>query len=195
MAILTKTQLSASNATSFPDNTTGLITPALLRNFNTSSIDSYASLSGSNTFVGNQIEKNTTNVTVNNNQFTYFSFVTGSTLTYASQSLAKIMTVGGLDNVSTGSRGSILITAQNITSNEFGLSQTGIIVRGSDTFSNPSLIFAIGSNTVASPFISSSWNGSGVDCYIRTNGYNVTGSIPIYKVEAYLTSSATFTFY
>ena len=55
MAILTKTQLSASNATSFPDNVSGFITPALLRNFNTSSIDSYASLSGSNTFVGNQV--------------------------------------------------------------------------------------------------------------------------------------------
>ena len=55
MAIQTKTQLSASNAVSFPDNTTGFITPALLRNFNTSSIDSYASLSGSNVFVGNQV--------------------------------------------------------------------------------------------------------------------------------------------
>ena len=55
MAILTKTQLSASNATSFPDNVSGFITPSLLRNFNTSSIDSYASLSGSNTFVGNQV--------------------------------------------------------------------------------------------------------------------------------------------
>ena len=55
MAIQTKTQLSASNAVSFPDNTTGFITPALLRNFNTSSIDSYAILSGSNIFVGNQV--------------------------------------------------------------------------------------------------------------------------------------------
>ena len=55
MAIQTKPQLSASNAVSFPDNTTGFITPALLRNFNTSSIDSYASLSGSNIFVGNQV--------------------------------------------------------------------------------------------------------------------------------------------
>ena len=55
MAIQTKTQLSASNAVSFPDNTTGFITPALLRNFNTSSIDSYAILSGSNVFVGNQV--------------------------------------------------------------------------------------------------------------------------------------------
>ena len=55
MAIQTKTQLSASNAVSFPDNTTGFITPALLRDFNTSSIDSYAILSGSNTFVGNQV--------------------------------------------------------------------------------------------------------------------------------------------
>ena len=55
MSTYTKQELSASNAASFPDNTTGFITPELLRNFNTSSIDSYAALSGSNTFVGNQI--------------------------------------------------------------------------------------------------------------------------------------------
>lgn len=55
MAIQTKTELLASNNTAFPDNTEGLITPAILRGFNTASIDSYAALSGSNTFVGNQV--------------------------------------------------------------------------------------------------------------------------------------------
>jgi uncharacterized coiled-coil protein SlyX len=59
MAILTKNQLSASNASSFPDNTAGLITPQILRNFNTSIIDtlvdslntgSYAITTGSNDF-------------------------------------------------------------------------------------------------------------------------------------------------
>ena len=59
MAILTKNQLSASNASSFPDNTTGAITPQILRDFNTSIIDtmvdslntgSYAILTGSNDF-------------------------------------------------------------------------------------------------------------------------------------------------
>jgi hypothetical protein len=39
MAILTKNQLSASNQSSFPDNTNGEITPTILRNFNQSVID------------------------------------------------------------------------------------------------------------------------------------------------------------
>ena len=55
MAIQTKAQLSASNNTAFPDNNTGYITPEILRGFNTASIDSYAALSGSNVFVGNQV--------------------------------------------------------------------------------------------------------------------------------------------
>ncbi len=55
MAIQTKSQLSASNNTAFPDNVDGLITPAILRGYNTASIDSFAALSGSNTFVGNQV--------------------------------------------------------------------------------------------------------------------------------------------
>jgi hypothetical protein len=40
MSILTKNQLSASNAASFPDNNSQLITPQVLRSFNTSIIDS-----------------------------------------------------------------------------------------------------------------------------------------------------------
>ncbi len=56
---LNKQQLEVVNQTNFPDNTTQLITPALLRDFNTDMIDaiqltgSYAT-TGSNTFIGNQ---------------------------------------------------------------------------------------------------------------------------------------------
>jgi uncharacterized coiled-coil protein SlyX len=56
---LNKQQLEVVNQTNFPDNNTQLITPALLRDFNTDMIDaiqltgSYAT-TGSNTFVGNQ---------------------------------------------------------------------------------------------------------------------------------------------
>ena len=56
---LNKQQLEVVNQTNFPDNNTQLITPALLRDFNTDIIDSiqltgsYAT-TGSNTFVGNQ---------------------------------------------------------------------------------------------------------------------------------------------
>jgi hypothetical protein len=60
---LNKPQLRVLNDTNFPDNTSQLITPALLRDFNdemitslqlTQSMSEYAVLSGSNTFVGNQ---------------------------------------------------------------------------------------------------------------------------------------------
>ena len=59
MSILTKNQLSASNQSSFPDNTTGAITPEILRNFNQGVIDtlvdslntgSFAITTGSNDF-------------------------------------------------------------------------------------------------------------------------------------------------
>ena len=39
MAILTKAQLEALNQSSFPDNSTEAITPAILRNYNTQTID------------------------------------------------------------------------------------------------------------------------------------------------------------
>ena len=59
MSILTKNQLSASNQSSFPDNTTGAITPEILRNYNQGVIDtlvdslntgSFAITTGSNDF-------------------------------------------------------------------------------------------------------------------------------------------------
>ena len=56
---LNKQQLEVVNQTNFPDNNEQLITPALLRDFNTDMIDSiqltgsYAT-TGSNTFIGNQ---------------------------------------------------------------------------------------------------------------------------------------------
>jgi hypothetical protein len=63
MAILTKNQLSASNASSFPDNTTGAITPQILRDYNTNIIDtlvdslvtsSYALTDATNNFTTEQ---------------------------------------------------------------------------------------------------------------------------------------------
>lgn len=62
MSVLNKSQLQAENQSSFPNNNAGLITPEILRNFNTDMIDSLvdslqtASLAttGSNIFTGNQ---------------------------------------------------------------------------------------------------------------------------------------------
>ena len=40
MSQLSKTQLAAENASDFPNNNTGAITPTILRGFNTDMIDS-----------------------------------------------------------------------------------------------------------------------------------------------------------
>ena len=65
MSQLTKTQLAAENASDFPNNNAGAITPTILRGFNTDMIDSLvdeisynidsASLSGSVSSVQNQV--------------------------------------------------------------------------------------------------------------------------------------------
>jgi len=62
MSIKTKEQLEIENQASFPDNTTGLITPEVLRNFNSDIIDTLVdsnvtssfATTGSNTFIGDQ---------------------------------------------------------------------------------------------------------------------------------------------
>ena len=68
---LSKQALVVKNNTNFPNNNTGYITPALLREFNTDMIDAmqltqsmseYAVLSGSNTFIGNQTMTGNLNV-------------------------------------------------------------------------------------------------------------------------------------
>ena len=55
MAILTKDQLTASNSASFPDNTTGAITPTILRNFNQSVIDTLVDSLDTGSFVTSAI--------------------------------------------------------------------------------------------------------------------------------------------
>ena len=341
MAIQTKTQLSASNAVSFPDNTTGFITPALLRNFNTSSIDSYASLSGSNTFVGNQVitgsviatsftgslqgtaswannaltasfanssntgsllktasvsndiidftkgDNTTFSITVNNVKnsstssvisvggdntnasrkivfvgttvasvneqlliaanapdLTYnpTTNVINATASYASYALVAqsantigSTTVSGIQTFTysptlntggsltlketkkfvTGSfgcisgswtkfmnishstnnwRGSGVFTGTNMGINEFGMTQTNFVLR----VNNPSDVSATtiksGTNTIASPDISASWNGSSIDIFSRSI-YNATGSLLVDMTINLSVTGSTLTFF
>lgn len=67
MSIKTKDQLQVENQASFPDNTTGLITPEVLRNFNTDIIDTL-------------VDSNTTSsfATTDSNTFTGAQTITGS---------------------------------------------------------------------------------------------------------------------
>ena len=195
MAILTKLQLSASNATSFPDNNSGLITPALLRNYNTSSIDSYAALSGSNTYVGNQVISGSLTIS---GSFSYSSLATNQTETYSG--LTGVMdnlvskTTGSFNLIS-GSFTKILSVSSstpgmainmycwfNLTgSGEIGFQQYGGYLRPGDS----SQIVALSANNPSSqglinPSFSASYNsGTGfVDIYGR-NSYsgNVTSTI------------------
>jgi len=88
MAILTKAQLEALNQSSFPDQSTEAITPAILRNYNTQTIDtlvdsldtgSFATTSSVNAFTSSQNTKNAT-----------LGGITGSLLTTASVNLNTI---------------------------------------------------------------------------------------------------------
>ena len=201
MAILTKTQLSASNATSFPDNTTGFITPALLRNYNTSSIDSYASLSGSNTFVGNQV-------------------ITGSlsvqgAVSFPSLSVAVTETYSGLtgfmDNLVAKTTGSFNLISGSFTkilsissstvmainmdtwfilsgSGEIGYGAYGGYLRPGDLSAIPAISVAgASSQGLINPIFSASWNsGTGyIDVYGR-NQYSgfTTSAIISFKVAS-----------
>ena len=195
MAILTKTQLSASNATSFPDNTTGFITPALLRDFNTSSIDSYASLSGSNTFVGNQVITGSLSV---NGAVSFPSLSVAVTETYSGLTgfmdnlVAK--TTGSFNLIS-GSFTKILsissstVMAINIESwfnltgsGEIGYQSYGGYLRPSDLSNIVSLPQGnASSQNLINPIFSASWNsGTGyVDVYGRNqySGYTTSAII------------------
>jgi hypothetical protein len=196
MAILTKSQLSASNATSFPDNNSGLITPALLRNYNTSSIDSYAALSGSNTYVGNQVISGSLTIS---GSFSYSSLATNQTETYSGLT-------GVMDNLVSKTTGSFNLISGSFTkilsisasspgaalnmdtwfqltgSGEIGYQSYGGYLRPNDL----SNIVSMGAGNASSqnninPIFSASWNsGTGyVDVYARNNYSGATTSVII----------------
>ena len=194
MAILTKTELSASNASSFPDNTTGFITPALLRNYNTSSIDSYASLSGSNTFVGNQVITGSLSV---NGAVSFPSLSVAVTETYSGLT-------GWMDNLVAKTTGSFNLISGSFTKilsissstamainmdtwfavsgsapNEIGYQAYGGYLRPGDLSSIVALPQGNASSQNAiNPIFSASWNsGTGyVDVYGRNNYSAITTS-------------------
>jgi len=196
MAILTKSQLSASNATSFPDNNSGLITPELLRNYNTSSIDSYAALSGSNTYVGNQVISGSLTIS---GSLSYSSLATSQTETYSG--LTGVMdnlvskTTGSFNLIS-GSFTKILSISSsapgmalnmdcwfNLTgSGELGYQSYGGYLRPADVSAIVSLpVGNASSQTLINPIFSASWNsGTGyVDIYVRNNFSGATTSVII----------------
>jgi len=197
MAILTKSQLSASNATSFPDNNSGLITPELLRNYNTSSIDSYAALSGSNTFVGNQVITGSLNV---QGAVSFPSLSVAVTETYSgltgymdnlvakttgsfdliSGSFTKILSFSSSTNMAINMNTWFAISGSS--PNEIGYQAYGGYLRPGDL--SAIVVLPQGnasSQTAINPIFSASWNsGTGyVDVYGRNNYSLVTSSVII----------------
>lgn len=253
MAIQTKAQLSASNNTAFPDNNTGYITPEILRGFNTASIDSYAALSGSNTFVGNQVitgsvvatsftgsllgsstsasyaSASTSASYASSSTSASFALVANSANTIGSTTINGIQTytysqtlnTGGSLNLKetrkfvTGSfgcisgswtkfmnvshstanwRGTGVFAGTNMTSNEFGITQTNFVLRAGNTSDVSSTSIKAGTNTVACPDVSASWNGSSMDLYARSN-YNLTGSLLVDMTINLSVTGSTITFF
>ena len=232
MAIQTKSQLSASNATSFPDNVSGFITPALLRNFNTSSIDSYAALSGSNTFVGNQVITGSviaTSFTGSLQGTASYALVAEAANTIGNSTINGIQTytysqtlnTGGTTNLKetkkfvTGSfgcisgswtkfmnishstatwRGSAIFAGTNMTNQEFGITQTNFVLRAGSTSDVSSTSIKVGTNVIACPDVSASWNGSSMDIFARS-AYNLTGSLLVDMTINLSVTGSTITFF
>ncbi len=196
MAIQTKAELSASNASSFPDNNSGLITPALLRNYNTSSIDSYAALSGSNTFVGNQVISGSLTIS---GSLSYSSLATNQTETYSGLT-------GWLDNLVSKTTGSFNIVSGSYTKilslsssrdmainmdtwcaisgavpREIGYQGYGGYLRPNDPSAINAMTAGGSSQGLILPIFSASFNsGTGyVDVYARNSYSGVTSSVII----------------
>ena len=88
---LNKTQLEVVNQTNFPNNNGQLITPALLREFNTDVIASLqlqdtAATTGSNTFVGNQIVSGNVDITGTLTAYEIHTIIESSSIIYSSGS-------------------------------------------------------------------------------------------------------------
>ena len=119
MAILTKTQLEALNQSSFPDNTSGAITPTILRNYNTQTIDTLVDSLDTGSFATGSLlltasfDNSTRNLTFTKSNTQTFSInipdVSGSTLPSGVVSGSEQITQLGF--VSSSVTGSSLVTA------------------------------------------------------------------------------------
>ena len=143
MAILTKTQLSASNASSFPDNTSGAITPTILRDFNTSIIDTLVDSLDTGSFA-----------------------TTSSFNAYTSSNDTKWSTLGGLTGsyVTSAITGSSLVTASfsgnTLTFTKGNGTQFGVVIPDVSGSTIPAGTISGSSQITALGFVSSSVTGS-----------------------------------
>ena len=178
---LTKQQLQVLNTTNFPNNTTGYITPALLREFNSESVDSMALQTDLDTF-----SSSVSTQLVNLNNFSsslVTNFATVAQLNASSSTLqAEINTLAGTASVNTLSQ-SIFVqfdaqaqTNANVTlrfdadelefnqytaSNDIAVAGKAVLV-GNNTFSGSQLItgnVTILGNIAAANF-TQSWTSS-----------------------------------
>jgi len=91
-------------------------------------------------------------------------------------------------------RGSAVWTLTNMTSIEFGMTQTNQVLRAANT-SDVSLTSIISStNVAAAPQVSASWNGSSMDIYARSN-YSSTGSLLVDATINLTVTGSTITFF
>jgi len=173
MSIKTKEQLEIENQASFPDNTTGLITPEVLRNFNSDIIDTLVdsnvtssfATTGSNTFIGDQTIVG--NVTFPSSSFISTNNVSGNLYFSAlNGGMLHLNDDGGEGDVVIGYVGSAgklkvrvnseLTGSQSILSGSIAISNNGNVSSFSDTELNieatnsPAAEFIVSFNQTAS---------------------------------------------
>ena len=165
MAILTKAQLEALNQSSFPDNTTGAITPQILRTYNTATIDTLVDSLDTGSFVQDLTSLNA---------FTQSQDTKNATLaTYTGSNDTKWNTLGGQTGsyVTSAVTGSSLITASfsgnTLTFTKGDSSTFGVVIPDVSGSIVPAGTISGSSQITALGFVSSSVTGSSL----------VTGSI------------------
>jgi hypothetical protein len=165
MPILTKAQLEALNQASFPDQSTEAITPAILRTYNTATIDTLVDSLDTGSFVQDLTSLNT---------FTQSQEAKNSTLaTYTGSNDTKWNTLGGQTGsfVTSGITGSSLVTASfsgnTLTFTKGDSSTFGVIIPDVSGSTLPAGTISGSSQITALGFVSSSVTGSSL----------VTGSV------------------
>ena len=194
MAILTKAQLEALNQSSFPDQSTEAITPAILRTYNTATIDTLVDSLDTGSFA---------NIPLTSlNAFTASQLTINSGYnTFTSSTDAKFATIGTQSGSWSGGgstdTGSLLITAsfntstRNITFTKGNASQFnlgGFAITGSNTF--------YGSQTISgSTRIGEAFGPNYI--YIQSDGISLNSatqtSINFAAIQSYFQTSGNFT--
>ena len=170
---LTKAQLEALNITSFPDNTTGLITPAILRGYNTASIENTVNQDVYTTDSAS-VKVSITNLNASSaSQQISINALNGATSSYVTSAITASSLVTASVNTNT-----ITFTKGNGTTFDIVVVASGSVAPG--TISGSAQITALGfvsSSVTASSLVTASFSGNTLT-FTKGNGTTFGVVIP-----------------